>query len=65
MTRYVVEAHYDDGSRCLFGDPPFHNATAATEFGENLLRIKETIRKRDNPPKGLLMNYAVLPLNPA
>jgi hypothetical protein len=64
MTRYVVEAHYDDGSRQLFGDPPFHNAEAAVAFGANLQLIRDTIRNRDNPPKGLLMDYAVIPLNP-
>lgn len=64
MTRYVVEAHYDDGSRQLFGDPPFHNAAAATEFGENLIRIRDTIsRNRTVQVPGLLMDYAVLPLN--
>lgn len=65
MTRYIVEAHYDDGSRQLFGDPPFDNADAATAFGENLKRIRDTIQARDNPPRGLLMDYAVIPLNPS
>ena len=50
MTRYVVEIHYEGGSRQLFGDPPFHNAAAATEFGEHMKRIRETVRERDNPP---------------
>lgn len=63
MTRYVVEVHYEGGHRELFGDPPFHDAPAAVGFGENLKRIRETIRNRDNPPSGLMLDYAVLPLN--
>lgn len=63
MTRYVVEVYYDDGSRELFGDPPFEDAAAATAFGENMKRVRDALRERDNPPSGLMLDYAVAPLN--
>lgn len=63
-TNYVVEVHYDNGSRQLFGDPLFFSPEAAAEFGVALMETRDRVRQeRADLSSGLATKYLVLPVN--